>query len=156
MPLKERFTEPLGKKALKHENLYLREYRLQDILAALQFLAIYPDYDLTLEEFRKKIGSTPGSARDWDEIFLEHPEFFRKSERAADYSLVMRRARARVDTEKPPLEPAELSMLIDTAIHLQKHALEMRREQRWKYPILVSLLGIVAGFAGAILGAMIK
>jgi hypothetical protein len=136
---------------------YLREQRLQDVLAALQFLANYPDYDLTVDDFRKKIASDPRSAEDWSQVFSAHPEFFRRSERGSDYSLVLRRARPKSqERERPPLSPDELSMLIDTAIHLQKHALEMRRERRWLLPLIVSAISIVAAFAGTILGAIIK
>jgi hypothetical protein len=47
-------------------------------------------------------------------------------------------------------------MLIETAVHLQKHALEMRRERRWLVPVVVSIFGTLGAFAGAIVGAMIK
>ena len=136
---------------------YLRQHRLQDVLTALQFLASYPDYDLTTEDFRKKIAFDPRSAPDWDTVLSQHPEFFRKSERGGDYSLVLRRARPKsADRERPPLSPAELSMLIDTAIHLQKHELEMRRERRWILPLVLTAVGIMTAFAGAIIGAWIK
>ena len=83
---------------------YLKEYRLQDVLAALQLLANYPDYDLTLADFRKKIAVDPKSATAWSEVFADHPEFFRQSEGGADYSLVLRRARPKSeDRLRPPL-----------------------------------------------------
>jgi hypothetical protein len=136
---------------------YLREYHLQDVLAALQFFANYPDYDLTVEEFRQKIGFSPRSGGDWDTLLWEHPEFFRKSERGADYSLILRRARPNPDDHKhPALSPAELSMLIDTVIHLQKHELDMYRDRRWLFPIILSAIGIVTAFAGTLLGVWIK
>jgi hypothetical protein len=136
---------------------YLQESRLQDVIAALQFLASYDDYDLTLDEFRKKIAADPRSATAWSEVFAEHPEFFRRSEGGADYSLVLRRAKPKsVDRARPPLDSAELSMLIDVAIHLQKHALEIRRERRAWLPIVLTAIGILAAFAGTILGAYIK
>ena|SRR5438128_10007464 len=140
-----------------YDSPYLREHRLQDVVAALQFLASYPDYDLTLQEFRNKIASDPRSAVHWGQLFSEHPEFFRQSERGGDYSLVLRRARPKSeDRERPPLSSVELSMLIETAIHLQKHALEIHRERRWILPIILGAIGIAVAFAGTILGAMIK
>jgi hypothetical protein len=138
---------------------YLREHRLQDVLAALQFFANYPDYDLTVEDFRKKIAFGPRSGGDWGTVLWEHPEFFRKSERGADYSLILRRAKPNSDDrEHPALSSAELAMLIDTAIHLQKYELDMRaeRERRWLFPIILSAIGIVAAFAGTLLGVWIK
>lgn len=140
-----------------HDSPYLKEHRLQDVLAALQFLANYPDYDLTLAEFRKVIAADPRSATAWSEVFADHPEFFRQSEGGADYSLVLRRARPKSDDRRrPALSSSELSILIDTAIHLQKHALEMRRERRAWLPIILTAVGIIAAFAGTLLGAYIK
>ncbi|HVR58684.1 MAG TPA: hypothetical protein VMT72_17880 [Pseudolabrys sp.] len=136
---------------------YLKEHRLQDLLAAVQFLAAYPNYDLTAADFHKKIATNPKSAGDWGKVFAEHPEFFRQSEGGADYSLVLRRARPKADDgRRPPLSSSEISMLFDTAIHLQKHALEIRRERRAFWPILVAAVGVATAFAGTILGALIK
>src|SRR6266851_2246682 len=137
---------------------YLVEHRLQDVLAALQFLAIYPDYDLDVEDFRKKIAADPKSAKTWSEVFADHPEFFRQSERHGDYSLVLRRARPKdkEKDERPPLSSSELSMLIDSAIDLQTHALEIRKDKRAWLPIVMTGIGILAVFLGTILGAMIK
>jgi hypothetical protein len=139
------------------QNPYLIDDRLQDLIAALQFLANYPDYDLVIEEFRKKIAVPPKSAKDWKDVFLDHPEFFRKSQYADDYSLILRRARPKDNGKlRPPLTSDELSMLIDTAIHLQKHALELRRERRALLPLLATGIGIIATLVGTIVGAMIK
>ena len=135
---------------------YLLENRLQDVLAALQLMAAYPDYDLTLKDFREKMASEPRSAQDWSEVFAAHPEFFRQSERGGDYSLVLRRARPKIDGRRPPLSSAEISMLTQTAIDLQTHALEIRREQKAWIPLLLSAVGITAAFIGTILGALIK
>lgn len=70
---------------------------------------------------------------------------------------MIRRAKPKgADGKQPPLEPSELSLLIDTAIHLQKHALELKKESRAWLPLLLTVVGVVAAFAGTILGAMIK
>jgi hypothetical protein len=138
-------------------NPYLEVNRLQDVLAALQFFATYPDYDLTSEDFRSKLGAGPKSTSDWSSIFTDHPEFFRLSERHGDYSLVLRRARPKNDDGlRPVLSSDELSTLIKTAIDLQKHALEIQRERRAWVPLAIS--GVAAGTAllGALLGAWIK
>lgn len=136
---------------------YLLPNRLQDVLAALQFMACHPDYDLTLDEFRKRIAFEPRSAKSWGGVFPDHPEFFRQSERGNDYSLVLRRARPKgEDRLRPPLVPSELTMLMDIAINLQRQALEMRRERRAWLPFLLTGTGIVGSLLGAILGAMIK
>jgi hypothetical protein len=136
---------------------YMQDERLQDVIAAIQFLASFSDYDLTAEKFREKIGIEPRSAKKWSDIFADHPEFFRKSETGNDYSLIMRRAKQKGgDSLRPPLSAPEMAMLFDTAMHLQKHALEMRREGRALYPYIVSAGGAIAAFLGAILGALIR
>jgi hypothetical protein len=62
---------------------YLQDQRLQDVIAAIHFLSSFNDYDLTAEKFREKIAIEPRSAKDWRDIFADHPEFFRKSETGA-------------------------------------------------------------------------
>jgi hypothetical protein len=108
------------------QDRYLTEHRLQDVLAALQFLATYDDYDLTDDDFRKRIGAAPKSAKCWSEVFADHPEFFRQSEFEGDYSLILRRAKVK-DAKgiRPPLSSTELFILFETATHLQKHELEL-------------------------------
>jgi len=139
------------------QNRYLVEHRLQDVLAALQFLATYEDYDLTENHFRKMIAVAPKSAEQWSEVFADHPEFFRQSEYAGDYSLVLRRAKSKDDKgRRPPLSPSELSMLFETAIHLQKHELELRKDRRAWLPLALTGIGILAALLGTILGAMIR
>jgi hypothetical protein len=140
-----------------NESPYLREQRLQDVIAALQFLGSYDDYDLTLGKFREKIAAEPRSATNWGEIFAEHPEFFRQSEHGKDYSLVLRRSKEKLDNGlRPPLTENEMSMLINISIHLQKHALEMHREKRALYPIILTAVGILATLAGTLVGAALK
>jgi hypothetical protein len=132
---------------------YLKTYRLQDVLAAIQLLANYPDYDLTPGDVREKIAGNPRSASQWSEVLLEHPEFFRRSEKEGDFSLVLRRAKPKnQDRLRPVLSADELNMLVITAVNLQKQALEIQKERRWWLPIATSVFVAVAGFAGSILG----
>jgi hypothetical protein len=127
------------------------------VLAALQFLASSPDYDQVEEDFRRHIASNPGSAKSWSQIFTDHPEFFRRSESGGDYSLVLRRTKPKgVDNRRPSLSSDELSMLIDAAIHLQKHALELRRERRAWLPVMLTAISILGAFVGTILAALIR
>ena len=136
---------------------YLYEYRLQDVVAALQFLATYPDYDLELTDLREKIARDPKSADNWGTLLGEHPEFFRRSELRGDFSLILRRANQKSQTATVPLLPLQsFPLLIDTAIHLHKHALELKRENRAWLPLLLSGIGIIAALAGTILGAILK
>ncbi len=135
---------------------YLMRYRLQDVLAAIQLLASYPDYDLTPVDFREKIAGNARSAREWSEVLLDHPEFFRRSENEGDFSLVLRRAKPKnQDGLRPVLTPDELNLLVTTAVNLQKQAQEIQKERRAWLPIAASILGAIAGFAGSVLGAYI-
>jgi hypothetical protein len=140
-----------------NDSPYIRENRLQDVVAALQFLSTYPDYDLDEKALREKLARDPRSASDWATLLHEHPEFFRRSEMESDFCLVLRRAKPKDEKGlRPPVTAAELSLLIDTAIHLHKHALELKRERRAWLPLLLSGVGIVAALAGTILGAVLK
>jgi hypothetical protein len=131
--------------------------RLQDVVAALQFLSAYEDYDLDEAKLCEKLAMDPRSARDWATVLHEHPEFFRRSEYESDFCLVLRRAKPKgANNKRPPLTSDELSLLIETAIDLHKHALELKRERRAWLPLLLSGVGIVAALAGTILGAVLK
>ena len=146
---------------------YLKVGRLGDVLAALQFLARYKDYDLTDEELREKIAASPTSAASWAEVLTEHPEFFRQSEHGKDFSLVLRRTNSKVDGIRPPLEPAELSLLVETATFLQRHAvdhqalvertdMERRALRRGWLQMAVSLCAAIIAAAAAIVAAVIR
>jgi len=138
-------------------NPYLRDNRMQDVIAAIQFLGHYEDYDLTDDDFRRRIAFDPKSADSWSGVFEQHPEFFRKSEHADDYSLILRRAKKKTaEGHRPQLSEAEVAMLVDAAIHLQKHALEMQRERRAWVPLLMTGIGILATLAGTVLGAWLR
>ncbi len=129
---------------------YLVQGRLQDVVALLQFLALVDDYDLDPSKLRKKIAHDPVSAPDWQKVVADHPEFFRESEIEGDCCLVMRRAQPKTGTQRlrPKLDSTQLKLLVDTAIQLQNHALEIKRERgKW--------IPLVVGFAGVILGALI-
>ena len=151
---------------------YLDFKRLADVIAAIQFLGIYKFYKLKVEDWTDRIGVDPESAQEWMTIFKEHPEFFRVGSSEKKVSLVWRRAyqkRFDVDTERlitreeyrsrdtkaqsrvtrAPLEDAQITTLVRTAIDLHDRAMAHRREARWWIPI-------AAGFLGIALGAFLK
>lgn len=153
---------------------YLIPNRLQDVLASLQFLGTYKRYKLKAERWEKWLAVAPLSASSWDVIFTQHPEFFRRNAKD-EISLVWRRSlpkRYQIDTgrmlteqeiesmdenriSRPPLDPSSLATLLEIAIRLQSEALEQKRERRWWVPVIVSISGVLFGFIGAMLGAMI-
>lgn len=55
---------------------YLKDRRLADIIAAIQALSVYPWAGS--KKWDEKLGE-PLSAKNWESLFLEHPEFFRLS-----------------------------------------------------------------------------
>jgi hypothetical protein len=132
---------------------YLEANRLQDVIAALQFLGTYKDYKLSAQEWDKQLKSQPMSAGGlWSRLFSEHPEFFRESD--SGVSLVWRRAlRHDEEDRRPPLESKDIGMMIDAAIRLRQAAVEDRRERRWWLPIVVAVITFIGALLGAWIGA---
>src|SRR5579859_1298894 len=72
---------------------YLKDNRLGDVLAAVQVMALHPQYRLSCAKWADGICGDESKAEYWKVIFDEHPEFFRKSSSVADnYALIWRRA----------------------------------------------------------------
>lgn len=148
---------------------YLEDRRLEDLIAAIQVLGVNPwggsqDWSTKLDK--------PLSGGNWNEIFLQHPEFFRISggwislrwRYTYDKTYDARKHRELTDAElakltpddkekltHKPLEAPQIETLINTAIELHSHAIAQQEEMRWWKPIVIS-----SGFAllGAILGAL--
>ena len=57
---------------------------------------------------------------------------------------------------RKPLTADQTEALMKTAVDFHTRALEHEREQRWLTPLLFAILTAVIGFAGAILGAILK
>ncbi len=142
--------------------------RLADVIAAIQFLGIYKFHKLETEKWGERIGSDPVSAPDWQEVFSEHPEFFRIGSSERKVSLVWRRAyqkrfdvdaeelitraeyrsrdkQARSRVSRAPLEDAQIATLVRTAIDLHDRQMAQRRESRWWIPMVAGMGGIVLG-----------
>lgn len=159
---------------------YLEEdNRLADVIAAIQVMASYKYYKLDFATWADRIVGDQTRANHWQQVFEQHPEFFRLDSARQKASLVWRRQRQKrfdVDTEsqvtkdefearddagklrisRTPLGTSEIGTLIDAAISLHSRALEHRRESRWWVPILVALVAAISGLTGAIVGALIK
>lgn len=136
---------------------YLFDGRLADVLALIQFLSAYPDYDLEADKLRGKIARSPVSAEEWPDVLREHPEFFRESEHAGDFCLVLRRTKPKdAKRERPPLESDELALLMNTATFLQRHALETRMARRAWIPVAVTVFAAIIAAVSAIFAAIIR
>jgi len=153
------------------------DYRLGDVIAAIQVMGSYSFYKLTYEKWAHRIS---GEDRDekgashWKKVFEEHPEFFRLDTTGQKASLVWRRSYRRiysVDQQKEleaseistlddkgknrlsrsPLTGEEISILINTAINLHTRAIEQNKEHRFLSVPLFGLLGVVLGAAMGVL-----
>lgn len=132
---------------------YLKPNRLQDVITAPQFLGSHDVWRRPMktaggedtqtswdEKLKIKPISVEGDDRSWEEVFREHPEFFRIDSHD-EASLVWRRAFSKEgkDRQRPPLSENTITKLIEFAIALHTAAnskwnvLEERKrtEQLW-------------------------
>ena len=161
------------------ESPYLKPKRLEDVIAALQFLGQYEDYKLDVTGWRAKLATDPGSVSaeagdsgpSWSPVFKEHPEFFR-TDGDGRVSLVWRRGMAKTcDDKRPALEAETIAKLVETAIRLHLSAvdiqrdsqrakevkrLEVRQDRRWRIQLAVSGATAMLAFLGGVLGAWLK
>ena len=152
---------------------YLRDdYRLADVIAAIQAMGTYKYYKLDFAGWSNRISGDETQENHWRRVFEEHPEFFRLDSDRKKASLVWRRQHQKlfnVDTEtrisrhqynnladdeqarisRSPLTSSELATLVNAAIDLHSRALERTRDARWW---LVGTFGL----AGVVLGALIQ
>ena len=150
--------------------------RLSDVIAAIQVMATYKFYKLNFSDWSDRIEGRPENGDYWQNVFQQHPEFFRLDSKQERASLVWRRnyqklydvdletkiTRERylkLDDEKKkrisrtPLTNSDISTLIGTAINLHASEIEHRRDSRWWISGVVGLLGVIVG---AVINAVIK
>ena len=132
---------------------YLKKYRLQDIIGALQIMGSAKNYKRSIKGWSNKIENEPKSAASWEKVFQEHPEFFRESGKDK-YCIMWRKGLPHdKDTkEREPLTADQIKALMETALQFHAKALEEQREKRWWMPIFAAIMA----FAGAILGGYLK
>lgn len=155
---------------------YLEKNRLQDIIGALQIMGSYKKYKMPAEKWAEKIENPPLSANNWEKIFNDHPEFFRKNDKDL-YSLMWRRGLPH-DVEssyRVALTGDQISSLVDTAIRLHANALDDNRHEssreegqrkwetemklsksRWRQQMFLTSITAFLAFSGAVLAAWIK
>ena len=137
-------------------NPYLKDYRLQDVIAALQIMGSYHRYKMSVEDWTKKIENKPLSVAEsesWRDVFKAHPEFFRENEEHL-FSLMWRKGMPHTADSKTrePLSGDQIMALMDTALQFHAKAKEEQREKRWWLPLVAAAMG----FAGAVIGAYLK
>ncbi len=150
--------------------------RLADVIAAIQVMSTYKFYKLTFGEWADRMTADSSRGAYWQNIFEEHPEFFRLDGDRKKASLVWHRQyprRFHVDEgrllsqeeydaldpatkgsriSRVPLTPADVKTLVDTAINLHTRAIEEQREKRWWLPLASAVGGLVGGILGALIG----
>jgi len=149
--------------------------RLADVIAAIQVMSIYKFYKLPFSEWADRINADFARGSYWQNIFEQHPEFFRLDGQRERASLVWRRQypkRFQVDEERVltkeeydslddqakervsrvRLTPADIKTLVDTAINLHARALEEQKERRWWLPLASVVGGLIGGVLGALIG----
>ena len=156
----------------KESNPYLKDGRLADVIAGITALGTYKFYKLDFKAWATRISGPSKSAGYWQTLFEEHPEFFRVNSGEDKASLVWRRQYPKnyhVDEIKEappdghssgasadrisrkPLEPGEITALVQVAINLHDRALEQSKAKWWWLPLASGLLS----FAGASVGALL-
>ena len=128
-----------------NKDKYLRDGRLEDVLALLQVLALDSKSHRSESGLKDELSAKPESASSWLELAKEHPEFFRVDNgRKYPVSLVTRHVATDENKSRPPLSPEHTQALLSTAIEI--HDRELKRRQRWAVliPIWVAVIsGIV-------------
>ncbi|KKK62934.1 hypothetical protein LCGC14_2999360 [marine sediment metagenome] len=123
-------------------NKYLKDGRLEDVLALIQVLAYDESAHRSEDGLSTDLQSTPKSSTDWTELAKEHLEFFRVLKDGKNaISLVIRHVSGATGSKRPPLTPEQAQTLLSTAIEL--HDRQIKRSQRWTVliPIWVAVLG---------------
>ena len=132
---------------------YLKNHRLQDIVGALQIMGSAKNYKRSAEKWAKKIENNPLSANSWNDIFREHPEFFREGDDSKVCLMWRKGLPWNTETdERLPLDATQITALMETAIQFHSKALEVEKDKRWWIPVAA----IVMSFVGAMLGALVS
>jgi hypothetical protein len=139
---------------------YLLKGRLAEVLAAIQAMATNPDYRQSVEDWAYYLSGSRAddNVERWRTVFEEHPEFFRPSVIVpGEYGLLLRRSMPKVHSPtgkgelRPPIETADLKVLLDVALGLHSQAVARDADKRWWLPIVVPFTG---SLLGAVIGAL--
>jgi hypothetical protein len=149
------------------------DWRLADIIAAIQVMGAYPWASRKVERWTEKLGKSL-SAEDWSIVFGEHPEFFRLNDSWAslrwrhgyDRTYDPEKGRELTETEldaldqgarealtRKTLSAEQIEALMKTSVELHNRAIAHAQEKRWLTPMLFGLLGVIIG---AVLQAALK
>jgi hypothetical protein len=137
---------------------YTKAYRLDDVLALIQVLALDEDTYRSEDGITSELQTPPRSAASWFALAGEHAEFFRVNVgKEHGLSLAARHVLPHQHGQpRPPLSPEFTSTLLETAITL--HDRQVTAAERWKHlwpPVITGILTISSGVIAAVLTAHI-
>lgn len=121
---------------------YLKEGRLEDVLALLQVLALDKNSHRSESGLKAELSDKPKSSKSWLSLAEEHQGFFRVVvSKKFPVSLVLRHVSDPDKDKRPPLSAEQAQSLLNTAIEL--HDRQLKRSQRWTVliPIWVAVMG---------------
>ena len=125
---------------------YLNDFRLSDVLALIQVLALSENIYRSENGLTIELQGKPKSVKDkgWSYVAQQHPEFFRVNTKQENkVSLISRHAISKnYNLKELPIE--HIHKLIETAIQL--HDKEVERSEKWKH--LIPLYAVI--FTGII------
>lgn len=139
----------------REKKTYLKPNRLADVIALIQVLAFHKFYRRTVDGLNSELQGTPKSARSWDELAINHPEFFRvinckddnEEKETPKISLISRHVKFSNDNiQSETLSPDLVKKFIETAIEL--HDIQKERARRifiWS-PLIVAAISILGTF----------
>ena len=161
----------------KNKSPYLTEGRLSDIVSAIPVLGAYEQYaSRGVKEWSEKLGA-PTSSEGWQDVFEQHPEFFRTHVDGQkvwagvrwrwaldrDYDPVTGKKIPRNEIQsnsdqlsrltRAPLSSDQIEALISTAIEMHNAAIERARHSRSWIPVVIPAITTLVGVA---LGAWLK
>jgi len=115
----------------RKNNKYLKEGRLEDVLALIQVLALDKNSHRSEDGLKSELPVIPSSSESWQQLAIEHQEFFRVVEgKKYPISLVIRHVSEEAGEKRPPLSPEHTQALLNAAIEL--HDRQIRRSQQEK------------------------
>ena len=140
--------------------------RLPHVVAAIQILSEQLPASRHVRDWEEKLGKTHDDT-EWEEIFKEHPEFFRfnpdgyvsvRWRHAYDRTFSPRERRelstAEIQNlsetglqklERKPLSGDQVELLLTTAVEMHARQVAHAQERRWLIPLLFALVGVIIG-----------
>lgn len=137
---------------------YSEKSRLADVMALIQVLSLDKHAHRSESGLNDELQGIPKSAKSWEEVAQQHPEFFRvKDSGTHKTSLVARHVQPRnEDGEREAIPSDFVGKLLQTAMEL--HDREEMRKSSWKIyiPIIVAVTAGIFTIFGVFLKSWLQ